>query len=578
MFAGQTVRQTVHLSTLGSGSDTKVRVRLTNQFDPAAATVSTATVALSAGAASTQTAVPLTFAGSRSVTIQPGAEVYSDPVPVSSLGSALGDLTVSLYLANGVAAAAEAPQPAAAGYTATGDQTGDTAGAGTTWTALSTAPGWYLVNGVDVTGVDTTQGTVAVLGDQNALAASATAAGWVDDTPGALSTAGVASPGGFADLSGTATSAAGTANSLGQRLHNRWRLSDGSGTTGADSVGNSALTLTGASWSGTDHPASTTGSAVFAGTSASYGATSGPVIDTSQSFTVSAWVKPGKLGTGNAEVVSTEGTTTSSFMVGYNGGAAATWWVNMPSGDVANPGGTIIKAPASGAVSGVWTHLTAVYDSLAGTVKLYVNGNLAASASGVTGFDATGALNVGRSIWNGAQCDFWAGDIADVEAFQQALPASEVTVLANGGGADLQASNVLNSGVLDEPNLRTVVVALGANDLAAGDTPATVEANLQALATDIKTGLKQYKNPNGTATLTVIVETVPSQGWASTDPRETARQTLNSDLLAFKVSGIDGVEDAAAAAAGAGSTDPATVAAAVAKHLASDVAAYQFAL
>jgi hypothetical protein len=576
IFAGKTVRQIVHPSTLGSGTDAKLRVRLGNRFDAAPVTVTTASVALSGGSggAAAKTVVPLTFGGAtnRAVTIQPGAEVYSDPIPVSALGGT-GDLAVSLYLANGAAAAPESPQAAALGFTATGDQTGDTAGAAATWTPLAAgSTGWYFVSGVDATSTDTTQGTVAVLGDQNSVSSSATVPSWVDDVPGALQTAGVAAPGGFVNLSNSGVTAAGVANSLGQRLRDWWRLSDGSGSTGADLLGSSPLTMSGTTWS-TDHPPTTTGSAAFNGTS-SYGAAQGPAIDTSASFTVSAWAKLSQLPAGNTEVVATQGGTTSSFMVGYTGGSK-TWWVFMPSSDTANPGGTTITAAANAAQANTWTHLTAVYDASAQSVKLYVNGTLAASAGGVSGYKATGPLTVGKSVWNGSQTDYWPGNIADVEAFQQALPAGDVSVLAAGGGADLQAADMLNASALDEPNTRTVVLALGANDLAHGDTPAVVEANLQALATDLKSGLKRYKGPNGSYTVNVVIATVPSQGWAASDPREQARQTLNSDLLAYKVSGVDGIEDLAKAVSSAGSgASPAAVAGAVATQFANDVANY----
>ncbi|WP_344659626.1 LamG domain-containing protein, partial [Catenulispora subtropica] len=510
--------------------------------------------------------VALTFggAGVASVTIQPGAEVFSDPFPVSALGGS-GDLAVSLYLASGASVAAQAPQAAAVGFTAAGNQTADTAGAGSTWTALA-SKGYYLLSGVDVTSTDTTQGTVAVLGDQGSAAAPGVTP-WADALPGALAAVGVASPGGVVNLSASGTTAAGVANSLGQRLAGWWRLSDG--TAGADLVGGHPLTLSGGAAASTDHPSTTTGSVQFNGTS-SVGLTSGPVLDTSQSFTVSAWAKLSSLPADNREVVAAEGTNNSSLMLGYQG-STQSWWVFMPSSDTNNPGGTVIKANPNSAQVNVWTHLTATYDSINHAVKLYVNGTLVGSASNTTGFKASGSLAVGRSTWNTYRTDYWPGAIADVQAFQQSLPAADVAVLANGGGSDLQAGNLLNAGALDEPNLRTVVLALGAGDLAHGDTASTVEANLRSLATDIKTGLKMYKGPNGDYQINVVVETVPSQGWAASDPREQARLALNTDILNGTVG--DGASDAATAAASTGG-DANAVQAAIAQRLAQDAAGF----
>jgi hypothetical protein len=585
IFAGQTIRQTVHPTTSGSGADAKVRIRLGNSLDLQPVTITTATIAVTSGAGSAgvKTAVPLTFGGptTRSVTIEPYAEVYSDPIPVSQLG-ATGDLTVSLYLAGGAFAAPEAPRAGAVGFTAAGDQTADTAGSAATWTPLAAgATGWYFVDGVDFTSTDTTQGSVVVLGDRTAISPSATVPTWVDDTPGALAAAGQASPGGFVNLSSASASAAGVANSLGQRVQNWWRLSDRTGTIGSATAGGSALTMTGTTWSG-DHPNSTTGSAAFTGTG-SYASASGPIIDTTQSFTVSAWAKTTTTDTANHEVVSVEGTTNSAFAMGYTGGTGGTqtWWAFMPGSDtVGNSLGSMIVAPAGSAQPNAWTHLTAVYDAGKSTLSLYVNGVLKASGqSAVAPFKASGPLTVGRSLWGGNQVDYWPGNIADVQVYQEPLPAGDVANLPS-GGADLQAGDLLNAGPLDEANPRTVVLALGANDLVHGDTPALIEANLRAIALDIKTGLKKYKGgAGGTSPVSVIVETVPPQSWSATNTAaEAARVQLNKDLLNGAISGIDGIEDAAGAAASATSSDPATVNQAIATRLANDVAGFAISL
>ena len=93
-FTNQTVRLVVHTSLGGS----EVRVRLSNAFGMESLVIGTAHLALRGTNAGTLSGTDraLTFAGSGSVTIPPGALVVSDSVKLEV--SALSDLAVSLYL------------------------------------------------------------------------------------------------------------------------------------------------------------------------------------------------------------------------------------------------------------------------------------------------------------------------------------------------------------------------------------------------------------------------------------------------------------------------------------------------
>jgi lysophospholipase L1-like esterase len=93
-FTNQTVRMIVHTSLGGS----EARVRLSNAFGTESLAIGAAHVALrsmNAGIVS-GTDKALTFSGSNSVTISPGALVVSDSVKLDV--PALSDLSVSLYL------------------------------------------------------------------------------------------------------------------------------------------------------------------------------------------------------------------------------------------------------------------------------------------------------------------------------------------------------------------------------------------------------------------------------------------------------------------------------------------------
>ena len=100
---GQTVRQIVHTSLGGE----RVRIRFSNAYGASGLVIGSAHVALSAGGGSiaTRTDRVLKFNGSPTITIPAGALAVSDPVALDL--PALGDLAVSLYLPENVAAATQ---------------------------------------------------------------------------------------------------------------------------------------------------------------------------------------------------------------------------------------------------------------------------------------------------------------------------------------------------------------------------------------------------------------------------------------------------------------------------------------
>jgi lysophospholipase L1-like esterase len=93
-FSNRTVRQIVHVSIGGN----KVRIRLSNEFGTKPVLIGAASVGL-AGAGSdiaSGSLRPLTFGGSKSIILPPGAPALSDPVELSV--APLADIAVSLYL------------------------------------------------------------------------------------------------------------------------------------------------------------------------------------------------------------------------------------------------------------------------------------------------------------------------------------------------------------------------------------------------------------------------------------------------------------------------------------------------
>ncbi len=110
--------------------------------------------------------------------------------------------------------------------------------------------------------------------------------------------------------------------------------------------------------------------------------TSGPVVNTSTSFTVSAWVR---------------------FFT------------------------ALADAPP---VVGEWAQLTGVYDADASRIQLWVNGVPTGSAAVPGHWTAIGPLTIGRARYHGNPTDFWPGDIDEVRAYSGVLNGPEIQALS----------------------------------------------------------------------------------------------------------------------------------------------------
>ncbi|WP_163819901.1 LamG domain-containing protein [Phytoactinopolyspora alkaliphila] len=207
-----------------------------------------------------------------------------------------------------------------------------------------------------------------------------------------------------------------------------WAMDDGSGaqTTDSSNGGHQVTLGSGTSWiSGRQASADPADRALrFDGTSSAYGYTSGPVLDTTSSYTVTAWVKLATGHTQTAGVVSQRGVDSSAMFLVYSGGQDR-WRFGAFASDVsgADSLGVNSRAPAA---RNTWTHLAGVYDADADEMSLYVNGVLQDTVAAPNTWSATGALQVGRYRSSGVYRDRWAGDIDDLRAYQAPLSQSEI--------------------------------------------------------------------------------------------------------------------------------------------------------
>ena len=202
-----------------------------------------------------------------------------------------------------------------------------------------------------------------------------------------------------------------------------WKLNDGEAAAAADHSGNgNAADLGGdSSWSA-DHG----GALVTDGTAGGGAMTSGPVVPTAGSYTVSAWVNIPSIPSSFADVVAEVGTANSAFQLQYNTGH---WAFTQSSADSTSATYAVASASAAPATR-VWTHLVGEYNAAAHTVSLYVNGTLAGSVPAVSSWNASGPLTIGNS--DNAQ--YLNGEISDVQVYNRALSASEITTLYTTSG------------------------------------------------------------------------------------------------------------------------------------------------
>ena len=207
-----------------------------------------------------------------------------------------------------------------------------------------------------------------------------------------------------------------------------WKFDAGSGTTGVDSVGTKPVTLgSGATWTPGLRGAS---SLAVNGTSTGNAVTSGPVLTTNASFSVTAYVKFTNV-TGFQTVLSQDGTNGSAFYLGLKGGGSTAGKLGFTKAPSDSTAATTEIVGSAAAVAGQWYHLAGVYNATAGTMSFYQNGRLQQTATAPAGFNAAGNFAIGRAKYNGAAVDFVNGTIDDVRTYSGALTAADVEQIAD---------------------------------------------------------------------------------------------------------------------------------------------------
>ncbi|MDB2428945.1 LamG domain-containing protein [Akkermansiaceae bacterium] len=207
-----------------------------------------------------------------------------------------------------------------------------------------------------------------------------------------------------------------------------WNLDDASGTTAADSSGNGydGNYLTGTpAWTATGGPAG--GYATFAGTdnNEAFRTTTFPTISGAgfTPFTISLWIRPTDTSNNTAAVLRT-GVNNSYYSVKTQNGAVRQ--IARNTGEVQNN--------VAGVNDGNWHHVVAVYNSETSR-DIYLDGALSTSNTTSVPFLVPTGFSIGaldRS--NSSVVDEFAGDIDDVQLYDNAVSAADVTFLFNNAG------------------------------------------------------------------------------------------------------------------------------------------------
>lgn len=204
-----------------------------------------------------------------------------------------------------------------------------------------------------------------------------------------------------------------------------WQLDENTGIIAANAQGTShPLTLNTASWASKGR-----NKAAWQGTGTSYAATADKVVDTTGSFSVSAWAKLSRTDL-MSTLANQNGVNVGAFALYYSP-SLGKWVFNRYDKD-ASSGATIVRATATTSpVAGAWTHLLAVYDRQKQELRLYVNGRLEATTPYTAPWAANGPFEIGRMKGAAGPAAYFNGDLDQVQAYNRVVFPDELPALVN---------------------------------------------------------------------------------------------------------------------------------------------------
>lgn len=203
-------------------------------------------------------------------------------------------------------------------------------------------------------------------------------------------------------------------------------MDETSGTTAADAsgMGHRAFLTTGAGWGQGQR-----GNALLLDGSAGSAATGSPVVQTTRSFSVAAWVRPTRPPTAWYGVVAQDDAVHSGFAIETSPDRGRWEFIVWPNRDT---GDAKVVQSTTGATANQWVHLVATYDQPNEKMRIYVNGQFEAETTLAP--QATGPTSIGRTKWQGAGANHFPGQIDDVRLFEGLLSDAEIAELGRAAG------------------------------------------------------------------------------------------------------------------------------------------------
>ncbi|WP_174548105.1 LamG domain-containing protein [Nocardiopsis dassonvillei] len=147
--------------------------------------------------------------------------------------------------------------------------------------------------------------------------------------------------------------------------------------------------------------------------------TDAAVVDTSEAFAVSAWVRLDETGT-DAVALSQDGEHLSGFQLGYDASEEA-WVFQTASQDGPQAGFDQRVVSTVPAQTGVWTQLSGQYDPDTGEIALYVEGAHQGSSAWDSAWNAEGPFVIGGGREADAFSDSWPGAVDHVKVWDRLL-------------------------------------------------------------------------------------------------------------------------------------------------------------
>ncbi|WP_410809440.1 LamG-like jellyroll fold domain-containing protein [Micromonospora sp. 067-2] len=174
------------------------------------------------------------------------------------------------------------------------------------------------------------------------------------------------------------------------------------------------------------------------------------VLDTAQSYSVSAWVKLNNFSDYQT-AVGQGGYNQGAFYLQYNKGLNK--WVFLSAAEDSPTSAQYSATSSAALTANTWVNLVGVFDSDTKKMSLYVNGVPGTSGTNPTPFASDEALTVGGiELGSGTgPTNLLDGSVDNVQVYQRALSASEASTLFTGGrtGSSISTNKITTTYTVD---------------------------------------------------------------------------------------------------------------------------------